>query len=147
MNASNPYDPHHSLISVTADAEAVVCFPFVPGKLWRARRGWPREGVTVWSPSSEFLRQRAVQIKGGSGSLVDDVMRLAVDAASGARRWPGVSLSAAGLSGRSEVDVGRGAPRTSMPTVAYALYTQSSSSSGLARVLAGSTLIPTVGGS
>jgi hypothetical protein len=41
-------------------------------------------------PSSKFLRQRAGQIKGGSGSLVDDVTRLAVGAASGVGRWCGV---------------------------------------------------------
>ena len=34
-------------------------------------------------PSSEILRHRAALIKRGSGSLVDDVTRLAVGAASG----------------------------------------------------------------
>jgi hypothetical protein len=39
--------------------------------------------ATLGCPSSKFLRQRAGQMEGGSGSLVDNVTRLAVDAASG----------------------------------------------------------------
>ena len=46
--------------------------------------------VSAVCPSSEFLRQRAVLIKGGSGSLVDDVTLLFVGAASGVGRWSGV---------------------------------------------------------
>jgi hypothetical protein len=46
--------------------------------------------IVYGCPSSKFLRQRAGQIKGGSGSLVDDVTRLAVGAASGVGRWCGV---------------------------------------------------------
>ena len=48
------------------------------------------EEFQIACPSSEFLRQRAVLIKGGSGSLVDDVTLLFVGAASGVGRWSGV---------------------------------------------------------